>query len=153
MRLFGLFILFLLAGCGFTPLYSSTTNPNVCVAQIPEHSGFVLRQILASRFTGQQNCPYTLTVKTPKFSYSALGISDHSFTTMQRVRVQASYTLTDSKHKTLLNTSAKTDGSTSIVNNPYASVVAREKTEQDLLNLLANQIEAHISGFLLKDTQ
>ena len=153
MRLGGLFVLLLLAGCNFTPLYSATTNPNVCVAQIPEHSGFVLRQILTSRFTGEQNCPYTLTVKTPKFSYSALGISDHSFTTMQRVSVEASYSLTDSKHKTVLNTSARADGSTSIVNNPYASVVAREKTDQDLLNLLADQIEAHISSFLLKDTQ
>ena len=153
MRICSLFGFILIAGCGFTPLYSSTTMPDVCVSSIPEQSGFVLYQNLTNRFTGKTNCPYTLTVQTPKFSYSDLGISDHSFTTMQRVRVSASYTLVDAQHKTVLKASSTTDGSTSIINNPYASVVARETTEQDLLKTLSNQIETHISSFLLKDTQ
>ena len=142
-----------IAGCGFSPLYSATTTPEVCVVSIPEQSGFVLYQNLKNRFTGESNCSYTLTVQTPKISYSDLGISDHSFTTMQRVRVSTSYTLSDAKHKTILKSSSTTDGSTSIVNNPYASVVARETTEQDLLKTLSNQIETHISSFLLKDIQ
>ncbi|MBP5343505.1 MAG: hypothetical protein J6Y85_00280 [Alphaproteobacteria bacterium] len=153
MRFLFLFGLTFVASCGFTPLYSTTTTPDVCVTSIPEHSGFVLYQILTSRFTGKKDCPYTLTVQTPKFSYSDLGISDHSFTTMQRIQVSAEYTLMDAKHKTLLNTKAKTNGSTSIINDPYASVVARETTEQDVLKNLASQIETHISSFLLKDTQ
>ena len=153
MRFFGLLSFLLLAGCGFSPLYSSTTNPNVCVASIPEHNGFVLYQFLTSRFTGKNECAYTLTVETPTFSYSDLGISDHSFTTMQRVTVKSSYTLKNAKHKTILSAISKTDGASSIIDNPYASVVAQETTEQDLLKVLANQIETHVSSFLLKDNQ
>jgi len=153
MRFLTLLGLFFIAGCGFSPLYSSTTNPDVCVASIPEHSGYVLYQILTDRFTGKKNCAYTLTVQTPKISYSELGISDHSFTTMQRIRINTSYTLTNAKRKTILSASAQTDGSTSIIDNPYASVVSRETTEEDLLKILANQIETHISGFLLKDSK
>ena len=153
MRFFVLLGLLFITNCGFTPLYSTTEMPNVCVSSIPEQSGFILHQILTDRFTGKNNCPYTLTVQTPKFSYADIGISDHSFTTMQRVRVSTSYALLDSQHKNILKASASTDGSTSIITNPYASVVSRETTSQDLLKILAKQIETHISSFLLKDTQ
>lgn len=153
MHKFALSTLLLLAGCNFTPLYSSTQNSSVCVASIPEHDGYVLYQILTDRFSGKTDCEYTLKVEKPTFSYSNSGISDHSFTTMQTIQVNTSYELLDTKHKSILKSSSNAAGTSAIVNSPYASVVSRETTKEDLLKILAGKIETHISSFLLKDNQ
>ena len=153
MRKFSLLTLCLLAGCNFTPLYSTTQNPSVCVASIPEHDGYVLYNILTDRFTGKSDCKYTLKVEKPKFSFSNSGISDHSFTTMQTIEVETSYELQDAKHKPVLKSSSKAAGTSAVINDPYATVVSRETTQEDLLKILAGKIETHISSFLLKDAQ
>lgn len=153
MKILVLLVTIFISGCGFTPLYSTTQNKNVCVEPIPEHEGYIIYQQLKNRFTGIKDCQYTLRVSTPVFKLSDAGISDHSFTTTQRINVKATYTLFNKDKKKVLSSSAEAEGSSSIIDNPYASVVARETNEQNLLPILANSIETHVSTFLLRNNQ
>ena len=153
MRFLLLLSSIIVAACNFTPLYSSTQNPDVCVDPIPEHTGYIVRRALKDHFSGSSDCKYTLQVEKPTFSLTDAGISDHSFTTTQRIQAKTSYTLLDAKHKKVLSSSVVAEGSSSIVNNPYASVVAREANEEELLTILANNIQTHVSTFLLRDNK
>ena len=135
-----------LTACQFQPLFGEVQH-NVCVDPIPEAAGYQLRQELQKYFTST-SCEYTLHVTKPIMSLSDKSISNKDLVTIQRVSSSVSYTLFDRNKKSLLKSSASTDGSSAVVQNPYATVTSVEKTEANLIPILAQRIALHVTAFL-----
>ena len=150
---FLLFSLLFLSACQFHPLYRNQTYQSVCVQSIPEASGYLLYQSLTKRFPERENCVYHLKVTSPKFTLSDQGISNKDFITMQRIQATASYKLLDQKGNAVLSNSVMSDGSSAVVDNPYSTVVSVEKTQQNLIPILAEQISLHVGAFLDRNQQ
>ncbi len=143
-----LFLSFFLASCQFRPLYGDHRTAGVCVAPIAEADGAVMHTLLTNHFPDTGDCRYTLTVQPPVYQISDQSISDKDFITMQQVRADVSYTLLDSAKKPVIQNTASANGSSAIGVTPYATVVATEKTEQNLIAVLAEQIALHVAAYL-----
>ena len=152
MKYFLTLCLFGLTACHFAPLYSNSHTVGVCVAPIPEESGYKMRHILQQYFPDTSNCSYTLQVLPPITLLSDQSISDKDFITMQQIQTSTSYKLLDTHKEIVLENTLSTKGSSAIVANPYASVVATEKTENNLEIALAEQIALHVMAFLNRNT-
>ena len=152
MRYFLLFALGLTA-CTFHPIYSSEKIKGVCVLPISEASGYQISQILQNHFPEKTNCQYTLKVTAPEISISSSNISDSDFTTMQQVDASATYTLLDKNKDAVLMNSVSSSSSSAVTSSPYASVVAEEKTSQNLYTILADQIALHVAAYLNGQSQ
>lgn len=150
---FVLFSFLLLTACQFHPLFGSKTTSNICVASIPEAAGYQLKQELKNYFNEEKNCQYTLKVKTPSVTMTDQSISNKDFITTQKVSSFATYTLLDNKKQVLLQNTASANASVAVVANPYSSVVATEKTTQNLIPLLAEQIALHVTAFLDRNNE
>lgn len=144
---------FFLSACVFHPIYTNETRTSVCVAPIPNEEGYQLRQQLQQHFPNTDHCIYTLTVETPHYSFSDQSISDKDFITMQRISAVASYTLKDENKNVVLKNTVSANGSSAVTSNPYASVVASQKTSKNLTTILAEQIVLHVSAFLDEEAQ
>lgn len=147
MRYLILSLLFLTA-CQFHPLYSQQTIEGICVTDIPENSGFLLQQKLEQHFPNKTDCSYRLVVNSPTFSLSDQSVSDKDFITMQKVQAKTSYKLLNSNNNVLLSDAVAVNGSSAVVSSPYSTVVSVEKTQMNLIPILADQISLHISAFL-----
>ena len=143
----------LLTACQFHPLYNTSTDQHVCVGSIAEASGYQLKQELQKYFPNTSDCLYTLQVSSPATSFSDQSISNDDFITMQRVSSSVSYTLIDANKKTLIQDTSFASGSSAVVSNPYATVVAVDKTQNNLLPILAEQIALHVTAFLDRKNQ
>ena len=148
-----LFLCLFLSACSFHPLYENHVADGVCVASIPEAAGYQLKQELEKHFPSTSECHYTLKVSTPSFSLSDQSISNKNFITMQRIRSSVSYKLLDSQKQSVLSNTLTADGSSAVVTNPYATVVSVDKTEQNLIPNLANQIALHVTSYLNREQQ
>ena len=137
-----------LTACQFQPLFGDSEARNVCVAPIAEASGYQLRQELEKYFVPDGACTYTLQVSTPAMSLSDQSISNKDLVTMQRISGSVSYTLFDKDKKSILKSSAAADGSSAVVINPYATVTSVEKTQDNLIPILAQKIALHVTAFL-----
>jgi len=147
MRYVFLSLLFLTA-CQFHPLYRDQTYTSVCVQSIPEASGYLLYQTLTKRFPEKESCMYRLVVSTPEFTISDQSISNKDFITMQKVRANTSFKLLDKDNKQVLSNSVMAEGSSAVVDNPYSTVVSIEKTQKNLVPILAEQISLHVGAYL-----
>lgn len=143
---------FFLTACHFQPLYVDKSIHQVCVAPISEASGFQIYQALVQHFPNKENCLYTLTVHPPKTTLSDENISDKDFITMQRITTATSYTLLDKNKKVLFENSVSSSGSSAVVSNPYATVMAEEKTAKNLYSIVAEQIALHVAAFLHRNS-
>ncbi len=143
----------LLAACHFHPLYNKETYSSVCVSSIPEAVGYQLHQYLTQSFSNQDSCHYTLQVSTPRFTLSDQSISDDDFITMQRISASTSYKLLDQNKNIVLSNTVSTDASSAVVTNPYSTVVSIEKTKQNLIPILSDQITLHVAAFLDRNNQ
>lgn len=142
-----------LTACAFHPVYTNQTRENVCVNTIPNESGYQLYQQLQQHFPQRKNCLYTLTVDTPSYTFSDQSISDKDFITTQYISASTRYTLKDKNKQVVLKNRVSTGGSSAITSNPYATVVAEEKTSKDLTVLLAEQIVLHVCAFLDEENE
>ena len=143
----------LLSACSFHPLYENHVADGVCITAIPEATGYQLKQALEKHFPQTSDCRYTLKATTPSVKISDQSISNSNFITMQRVSASSSYKLFDSNKKVVLTNTASTDGSSAVVTNPYSTVVSVEKTIQNLVPILANQISLHVTSYLDREQQ
>ena len=145
--------LIFITACNFHPLYRQNIVEGVCVDSIPEQSGYVLYQALKTHFTSDAPCAYTLRVQKPHISLSDSSISNKDFTTMQDVTAQTSYDLLNDKKVSVLSNTVSVSSTSAITSNPYASVVAMEKTSQNLYPLLAEEIALHVTAYLDRNNQ
>jgi len=141
----------MLSACAFHPVYVNQAYEHVCVASIPDESGYQMKKQLQQHFPETNECYYTLVVDRPTHSYSDQSISDKDFITMQQIRARTSFKLLNKKKEVVLKNTVSALGSSAITSNPYASVVASDKTTSDLTTLLAEQIALHVSAFLDED--
>ena len=148
MRYLKYLLCFLLTACHFSPLYQDKKLEGVCVASIPNESGYQMYRVLKQYFPENKNCQYTLQVTVPKSTLSDQSISVKDFITMQQVHVSTDYTLLNKNKEIVLKNTLFSKGSTAIVSNPYSTVIATEKTEQNLYISLAEQIAFHVAAFL-----
>ena len=149
--LFG-FLLFL-GACGFSPLYqkieSESASVPVEVAPIPNQYGFMMRQVLQSKFGSSTQDIYLLTLTAPTFLQWDQTIDDKNFTTIMGISGSVSYQLTEkNSQKILLKNSTTLASSYSVVKDPYATVVAKQKVEKELARQLAEQVSLHVLGTL-----
>ena len=143
----------LLAACHFHPLYQPKQMAEVCVSDIPDKLGYDLKHQLKVYFPETKNCRYTLSVQTPLVAFSDQSISNKDFVTVQRITAKAHFSLLDAKKKKLLSNAVYTDGSSAVVQNPYSTIVSTQKTTQNLLPLLAEQIALQVTAFLDQDNK
>ena len=141
-------IFLLLSACHFHPLYTNTKRQHVCINSIPNEDGYHMYQQLQQYFPQKEDCQYTLTVDAPQYRFSDQSISDKDFITMQRIEAFTSYTLKNKKNEVVLKNTVTTTGSSAITASPYASVTGIQKTSDNLITLLTDQIMLHVCAFL-----
>ena len=150
---FYIFLCLFLTACHFSPLYNQEAVKGVCVAPIPEASGSQMRTYLQQYFPETSHCLYTLKVTAPIVSLSDQSISDKDFITTQQIKNSTSYSLLDKDKKVILKNTLSSKASSSVIANPYSTVIATEKTEYNLNASLAEQIALHVAAFLDREKQ
>jgi hypothetical protein len=143
-----LFSLLFLTGCGFTPLYGiqnhSLYNTSVVLTPIAnqygESMGRIIKNALPTPKEKVQN-QYKLTVSSPSFSSYDKTITSDEFASTMQITANTTYQLQDLKtNKTILSEKVSAVSSYSVVVNPYATTVAKNKLQQELADQLAEQI-------------
>lgn len=149
-------LFFLMAGCGFSPLYNESFikqgSVPVSVSPISNQYGVSMRQRILSLIGRSEHPLYTLSVSAPSFSSTDQTIDSKNFATMMSVSGSATYSLINNDtQKTMLKSSASASGSYSVTKDPYASTVAERKIKKELAEQIADQIGQHILVFLSKE--
>ena len=149
MKKFFIAFFFLMAGCGFTPLYNETFlkegSVPVTVEPIPGQHGVSMRQRILSKVGISEHPLYTLSVSAPSFSLNDKSIDSKNFATMMSVYGSTSYSLTENKtKKVVLKSSASANSSYSVTKDPYATTIAERKIKKELAEQMAEQISQHM---------
>lgn len=152
-----LILIFLLTGCGFSPLYNENITKQgsipVTVSPIPDQYGFTMRQKILSKIGTSDHPLYTLLVRAPTFSSRDQTIDSRNFATTINILGRTSYSLVENKtKKTILNSSVFVNSSYSVTKEPYATTVAERKVKKELAEQLAEQISQHILVVVSKET-
>ena len=149
-----------LSGCGWTPLYG--TQPEemraemaaVEILPIANAAGFTMRQDLQARLNpadAPAEKKYILAVEILPTRSFYQNIQTDNFASGEHLTATAHYTLRDKKTgKVILSSTSTAVGSYSIIRDPYATTITRQKTEQDLMKMLTSDIIQNIVSFLNK---
>lgn len=155
--------LFVIAGCGFTPLlapsYDETVVPallaSIKVDRIPNRSGQELRNFLLERFSNENNTPfhYRLAVQLD-IIHQQVGIQKDATTKRMRLVVTVFYQLYDIKTgKQLTQKIFKTYSSFNFVDQAfYSNTISRKAGVTAALRTIADMIKLEIAQFLQEGT-
>ncbi len=153
-----IFILLLLSGCGFSPLYLSKTldadAAKISIAPINGTLGQELRNNLEHRFNPSgiaSEKPYKLTIILTEAEVSRQGIRQDDTATRITISLTATYKLFF-KDTLVLEDKSVFLSSYNILNDPYSSYVSHQKTQNNLNDLIADDIALRI-GLYLKDNK
>jgi LPS-assembly lipoprotein len=152
-----LLCVFLLAGCGFHPIYGShgaaSGSPvamdlnNVAIDNIPDHNGQMLRNDLIDRMYGK-NRPekplYTLKVKIHS-DEEDLGILANATATRELMNMYGDYSLVDAKGDVLISGTAHSVASFDKLDEMYGTVAVRQDAYERTLHEVGEQIVNRIS--------
>jgi LPS-assembly lipoprotein len=155
-------VLFILAACGFTPMYGAGAGPkNIAVSEgldtidialIPDSSGVYLRNALIDRFyqSGYPSSPrYKLDIGKINETKRDLDITIESEATRKQVLLTTNLTLTDlSTGDVVLTRSLKAITSYNVLGTQFATRIAEADAREAALNDLARQIETQTSLYL-----
>jgi hypothetical protein len=76
-------------------------------------------------------------------------IQGDNFASLEKIMVVADYQLVDVKTgKQLISSKVSANGSYNIVNEPYATTMAKEKMYQNLVQTLSEDIALHVFSYL-----
>ncbi|MDD3669484.1 MAG: hypothetical protein PHX68_04340 [Alphaproteobacteria bacterium] len=155
---FACWILLGLSGCGWTPLYGTQPAETraemaaIDILPIANAAGFAMRADLQARLnpTGAAAAKkYALAVEILPVQSFYQNIQTDYFASGEHLTATARYELRDRETgRTLLASSSKAVGSYSIIRDPYATIVTRQKTEQDLMKMLTSDIIQNVISFL-----
>lgn len=158
MRYIILLCCFLLASCGFSPLYMEKSDAQSCqlasiyIHSIQNYGGFLLEKQLQSALNPSQmvqDKKYDLIVTIDKPLISEQNIQDDNFSSRERITLKAHYKLIDKQTKEILITSsAFAVGAYNIALEPYATYMAKEKIKENLIQILSDRISIHIISFM-----
>lgn len=151
-------LLFVLAACGFRPLYGESTHPakqllaSVAIDNIEDRNGQQLRLLLADRFystSPQTSARYRLTVRYTA-SKQELGIRRDDVATRARLALTGYFTLTPVDGSEPFKGSERSFVSYNILTDPYATSAAEQNaTERGLTQLadnMTNRIALYLAG-------
>ena len=159
-------MVFLIAGCGFEPMYGTTRFQapdtdqialesklaQIEIENIPNREGQFLRNLLIDRFyqNGKPAQPqYRLSIATLRESISDLDITKESDSTRAQLRLDTAMTLIDSATgEAILTRNLRAIGSYNILTSEFSTRVSENSTRENVLNDLARQIELQIALFL-----
>ena len=147
--------LFVLTGCGFSPIYGSfSNNPkisadmnNVAIANIPEHEGQMLRNYLIDRMyhKGRPENPTTTLEIILKSSEISLGLQKDATTSRQEYNLTANYTLKDKSARTLASGTARSIVSYNKLDAQYGTLASRKNASERAVKEVSEQIINRIS--------
>ena len=147
---------FLLAACGFKPLYVAhedtlSQTAAVQIEPIAGVGGYQTELILQKRLNPEQikvSPKYRLVVTLNKPTYTNQSIRSDNFATLEKMDVSADYKLIDiQKKQTLISSSVDTNGLYNLVKDPYATVTAKDKLYENLVRTMADDIATHVLSY------
>ena len=147
---------FLLASCGFQPLYvvhedTLEQTAAIQIEPISGQGGYQTELILQKRLNPehiQVSKKYRLVVTINNPTYSNQSIRSDNFATLKKMMVSANYELKDiQKNKVLISSSVDSNGLFNLVKDPYATVTAKDKLYDNLVRAMADDIATHILSY------
>ncbi|MBV7257717.1 hypothetical protein KCG44_13065 [Pacificimonas sp. WHA3] len=143
-----------LGGCQLAPVYGGGGNSaaaqtlnSISVSSIPDRPGYLVRQALLDRMTGEGDTRYRLDVALDD-EISGLGIRGDDSITRERRTLRARYQLIDQvTGNTLIDETVRTDSGIDVVSSDYAVVAAEQDALERLSEDIASQITARIASF------
>ena len=151
-----LFFGFLMAGCGFQPLYVAhedtlAQTAAVQIEPIAGVGGYQAELILQKRLNPEQIKvvpKYRLAVVFHQPVYSNQSIRSDNFATLEKMDVSASYKLIDiQKNQVVISSSVDSNGLYNLVKDPYATVMAKDKLYENLVRSMTDDIATHILSY------
>ena len=148
------------AGCGFQPLYAQKENlieqtTAVQISPIAGAGGYQLELILKDKLNPegiQTSKKYQLNVTLKQPRYANQSIRSDNFASLESMVVEADYQLIDiSKQNILISSSVHSNGLFNLIKDPYATVVARDKLYDNLIQLMGNDIAMHVLSYFKED--
>lgn len=138
------FLIFFLAACGFSPMYSDK-KIDVYVAPISGTNGIDLRNALNAKFgaVNDDNSKYTLKVKleSPITKYKAIQKTGDA--TWQEVELRATYTLTENG-KTVIDGKESASESYTFVRYLVAANASYNNAVQNSIKVLSEKIGSRV---------
>lgn len=153
-------VIFMLAACGFEPLYGKggqvrSQFRDVEIAIIPDREGQVLRNELIDRIhtsPAAANPRYQLVVSPINEVRRKFDIQETSDTTRTQLQLQTSMRLIDRlENKLVIRRALESFASYNVLESLYATRVSREDARKNALNDLARQIERQLALYFTRD--
>jgi LPS-assembly lipoprotein len=141
---------FVLAACGFRPMYGSATAPamaSIFVDPIAERDGFEMRNTLVNSLQSdgeERGKAYHLKIV---LSEAPQGIALQNDATITRYNnpITARYTLTDLQGKVLLSGTETEMSAYNVVQSPYATLVASQDSSKRAAQDIAERIRLDLA--------
>ncbi|MBR6730681.1 MAG: hypothetical protein IKL90_05015 [Alphaproteobacteria bacterium] len=153
--------LFLLSGCGFSPLYMVDKNTGqletekIEVAPIQDYNGYVLKQGLDNAFNPKKvHGPkkYILKVQMKNPHLSSQSIQGDNFASRKKVSLRASFQLIDKEtKKELLSSSTTALGAFNVFYEPYTTYQAEKRQIEDLVQILVTNISTRVAAYFKQE--
>lgn len=154
-------LFFLMAGCGFSPLYltkgekTTTLTAAVSVLPIENYDGYLLQNYLSDALNPDKvTIPkiYDLSVSLQAPFISEQNIQDDNFSSRDRMTLTAGYRLINNQtKKVLIDTTTSATGAYNIAVQPYATWMAQKRVKENLIKMLAERISIHVVSFIKKE--
>jgi len=153
--------IFLLAACGFRPLYQNTNTlaggatslQQVWVANIPDRSGLRLRNALMDRFyhNGRPANPsYLLEVKLAE-NHRDVIIEKDDTTTRRQIVLSAEYRLLDQNTRRVIDDGAlRATSAYNILPSQYTTLVTEDEARGNAIRDLADKMTLRLATVLEK---
>lgn len=152
MKILAFFLMMVLTGCGFTPMYGQSAQKdkgalqNIEISLIPDQAGVELRNLLIDAFYKNgypTHATYRLEVSTLRETVSDLDITTESEATRRQIRIAADMVLIDlsSAQQTVLQRTVTATTSYNVLGSQFTTRVSENDAREAALHELARQIE------------
>ncbi len=148
-----------LSGCGFHSLYRVQDNTTILteteqiqILPIPNAEGYQMTLLLQTKLNPRQvTVPKTwaLEVRLDDATYYDQSIQGDNFASLEKVTLTAHYTLKNlTTDEQVLSASTSASGSYNLIREAYATQMAKEKTKENLIQNLSDDIAMHLFAYL-----
>lgn len=146
-----------LAGCGFSPMNALKNDHSIIemtdkvkILPIENKLGFQLYEELENKlnpYKENKDFEYVLSVNVEKFEFTNQIIQDDYFSNRAKLVLNGNYVLKDKKGKILVQNTDSVSGMYNILENGYATYSTIQKTEENLIQILADMISIRIISY------
>lgn len=157
------FVLPLLSGCGFTPMYGNmgvnaipaeAQLAQIAIGNIPDREGQYLRNLLIDRFYRDrrpESFAYRLEISDLTESRTELDITKTADSTRAQLRISLQMRLIDTaQNAVVLERPLHAITSYNILSSEFSTRVTEQNAQESALNELARQIERRLSLYFTK---